>query len=165
MSNLRDKLIKLGSENPDLQKHIRPVLDKTAGTDLDRRKKDRIFEVVEKFKDEISQFLMNIDNREVERLLDDLYDKMVVTTRDLRKVSKVSSKSWYLIGKQSGQGFGAYEGRTMADAVVRMYEDVGYDARKIDDQTVSVDAPAEVRLDSQIETDGPNDEVVDVRKM
>lgn len=26
MSNLKDKLIKLGSENPELQKHLRPVL-------------------------------------------------------------------------------------------------------------------------------------------
>lgn len=27
MSNLKDQLIKLGSENPSLQKHLRPVLD------------------------------------------------------------------------------------------------------------------------------------------
>lgn len=28
MSDLKDQLIKLGSENPDLQKHLRPILDK-----------------------------------------------------------------------------------------------------------------------------------------
>lgn len=29
--NLKNKLIKLGSKHPELRKHIRPVLDKTAG--------------------------------------------------------------------------------------------------------------------------------------
>ena len=32
MSNLKNQLIKLGSENPNLQKHIRPVLDKISST-------------------------------------------------------------------------------------------------------------------------------------
>lgn len=105
MSDLKDHLIKLGSEEPSLRKHIRPVLNSI----------------------------------------------------------KTGSKSFYLIGKQSRKGFGEYQGQTMADAVVNMYEDVGYDAEKVDFNTVEVDAPSSVRLDNQIETDGPNEETVEVR--
>jgi chromosome segregation ATPase len=31
MSDLKDRLIRLGSQNPDLRKHLKPILDKVAG--------------------------------------------------------------------------------------------------------------------------------------
>lgn len=52
MSNLKDQLIKLGSENPDLQNHLRPVLDKIAAYD-NMKAGEWIFEnVLEYLKDQ-----------------------------------------------------------------------------------------------------------------
>jgi hypothetical protein len=46
MNDLKDRLIRLGSENPELQKHIRPVLDRIASDP-----KQEIQEAVEEFCD------------------------------------------------------------------------------------------------------------------
>lgn len=66
MSDLKDKLIKLGSENPELQKHIRPVLDKydqqqkEAGLTRDLQKAvegNKIFTVKQRVSDKIEDEL------------------------------------------------------------------------------------------------------------
>jgi hypothetical protein len=44
MNDLKDRLIRLGSENPKLRKHIRPVLDRISGNSSRREMKDAIME-------------------------------------------------------------------------------------------------------------------------
>jgi hypothetical protein len=46
MSNLKDRLIRLGSENPELRKHLKPVIDKIAGSVEDHS--DEVFGEIER---------------------------------------------------------------------------------------------------------------------